>query len=202
MMANIDLLNYLLTFPFQQKKNGNETVITISYKLKFIDSATFIASSSSKFVDNLTEVVHKTKCKDCGCFLEYESVTEKLIKYKCLSCNKGQSDKTDEELKNRFKNTFKFSNNDINKFILLLKKGVYPYEYMDDWEKSNETTSPEKEEFYCNLSMEDITDADYMHAKRLYKDFGNKKLEEYHDLYLKSDTLHQADVFENFRKMH
>ena len=67
---------------------------------------------------------------------------------------------------------------------------------MDDWEKFNETTSPEKEEFYSNLCMEDITDADYMHAKRLYKDFGNKKLEEYHDLYLKSDTLHQADVLE------
>ena len=93
-------------------------------------------------------------------------------------------------MKNRFKNTFKFSNNDINKFVLLLTKGVYPYEYMDDWEKFNETTSPEKEEFYSNLCMEDITDADYMHAKRLYKDFGNKKLEEYHDLYLKSDTLH------------
>ena len=87
------------------------------------------------------------------------SVKDNLIKYKCLSCNKDYSNKIDEELKNRFKNIFKFSNNDINKFILLLRKGVYPYEYMDDWEKFNETTLPEKDEFYSNLNMEDITDA-------------------------------------------
>ena len=62
-----------------------------------------------------------------------------MIKYKCLSCNKDYSDKIDEELKNQFKNTFKFSNNDFNKFILLLRKGVYHYEYMEDWEKFNET---------------------------------------------------------------
>ena len=49
----------------------------------------------------------------------------------------------------------------------MLKKGVYCYEYMDEWEKFNETSLPEKEEFYSNLNMEDITDADYMHAKRV-----------------------------------
>ena len=55
------------------------------------------------------------------------------MKYKCLSCNKDYSNKIDEELKKRFKDTFKFSNNDINKFIVLLRKGFYLYEYMDDW---------------------------------------------------------------------
>ena len=84
-----------------------------------------------------------------------------MIKYKCLSYNKDYSNKIDEELKKRFKNIFKFPNSDINKFFLLLREGVYPYEYMDDWEKFNETTLPEKEEF---------TDADYMHAKRVCKD--------------------------------
>ena len=51
-----------------------------------------------------------------------------MIKYECLSCKEGYSNKIDEELKKEFKNTFKFSNNDINKFVLLLRKGVYPYE--------------------------------------------------------------------------
>ena len=72
---------------------------------------------------------------------------------------------------------------------------------MEKWEKFNETPLSEKEEFYSNLNLEDITDADYMHAKRVCKEFEIKKLREYHDLYLKSDTLLLADVFENFRKM-
>ena len=96
---------------------------------------------------------------------------------------------------------FKFSSNDINKFILLLREGVYPYEYMDDWGKFNEATLPEKEEFYSNLNMKEIPEVDYMHRKRVCKDFEIKSLGEYHDLYLKSDTLFLAHVFENFRKM-
>ena len=71
-----------------------------------------------------------------------------------------------------------FSYNEINKFILLLRKGVYPYEYMDDLEKFNETKLPEKEELYSNLYMEDITDADYMHGKSVCKDFEIKNLGE------------------------
>ena len=143
---------------------------------------------------------HEIKCKDCNCFLEYESVNDNLIKYKCLSCNKNHSNKIGKKLRKRFKNTFKFSNSDINKFILLLGKGVYPYEHMDDWKKFNETLLPQKEDFYSNLSMEDIKDSDYNHAKSVCKDFETKNLGEYHDLYLKSNTLLLADVFENSRK--
>ena len=72
---------------------------------------------------------------------------------------------------------------------------------MDDWEKFNETTLPEKEGFYSHLNMEDITDADYAHAKRVCKDFETENLREYHDLYIQSDTLLLADVAENFRNM-
>ena len=84
---------------------------------------------------------------------------------------------------------------------MLLRKGVFPYKYKDDWKKLNKRAFPEKEEFYSNLNMEDITDADYMHAKRICKDFEIKNLGKYHDLYNKSDTLLLADVFENFRNM-
>ena len=66
----------------------------------------------SNLVNNLTEGIHKIKCKDCDCFLEYESVEDNLLKYKCLSCNKYYLSKIDEELKQWFKNTFKFSNNE------------------------------------------------------------------------------------------
>ena len=106
----------------------------------------------------------------------------------------------DDELKKRLKNIFMFSYNDINKFILLLRKGVYPNEYMDEWKTFSEIL-PEKEEFYSNLNMEDITDADYMHVKRARKDFEINKIVKYYDLCLKSDTLLLADAFENVRKM-
>ena len=72
---------------------------------------------------------------------------------------------------------------------------------MDDWEKFNETTLPEKEDLFSHLNMEDIIDADYAPAIRVCKDFEVKNLGEYHDLYVQSDTLLLADVFENFRNM-
>ena len=77
-----------------------------------------------------------------------------------------------------------------------MRKGVYPYEYI------NETTLREQEEFYSNLNLKNITDADYTHAKRVCKDFEIKSFGEYHDLYLKSDVLLSADIFENFRVMY
>ena len=147
------------------------------------------------------ERIHKIKCKSCGCFLEYEYFQDNLIIYKCLFCNECCSKKLNEKFKKKFKGTFKFSNSDINKFILLLRKGVYTYEYMDDWENSNETKLPEKEEFYSNLNLEDITDADYMHVKRVCKDFEIKNLSEDHGLYIKWNLLLLGDVFKNFREM-
>ena len=75
---------------------------------------------------------------------------------------------------------------------MLLRKGVYSYEFMNEWEKFNEAALPEKGEFYSNLNMEDSTDADYVHGKRVG---------ESHDFYLKNGTLLLPDVFENFRKM-
>ena len=72
---------------------------------------------------------------------------------------------------------------------------------MDSWERFNETLLPDKEAFYSNLNMEDITDVDYRHIKRVFKNLSNKNLCDYHDLYVQSDTLLLADVFENFRSM-
>ena len=85
-------------------------------------------------------------------------------------------------------NSSKFSNLENNKFILLLQKGVYHYEYMDDWEKFNKTSLQEREGFYSHINKEDITDSDYAHAKTVCKDFEKKDLGEYHDLYVQSDN--------------
>ena len=101
----------------------------------------------------------------------------------------------------KFKNTYSFCNNDLNKFTLLLRKGVYPYEYIDSWERFNETSLPSKKEFYSNLNMEDIDEIEYRHGNNVFKSFKLENLGDYHDLYVKSDTLLLADVFENFRNM-
>ena len=83
----------------------------------------------------------------------------------------------------------------------MLRKGVYPYEYMDGWEKFNETLLPSKEGFYGNLNMEDIDDIDYRHGNNVLKEFKLENLGDYYDLYVQSDTLLLADAFENFRDM-
>ena len=82
-----------------------------------------------------------------------------------------------------------FCDKDINKFILLLRKGVYPYEYIDNWGIFDETALPNKKAFYSSFNMEDITDVDYRHANNVFKKFGLKNLGEYHDLYVQSDML-------------
>ena len=100
-----------------------------------------------------------------------------------------------KELIKRFANIYKFCNRDINKFVLLLRKGVYPYEYTDSWERFDEALLPKTEEFYSSLNMEDNTKVDYRHAKRVSKSLNNNYIGDYHDLYVRSDTLLLADVF-------
>ena len=82
---------------------------------------------------------------------------------------------------------------------LLLRKGVYPYEYIDSIDRLSETELPPKSAFYSKLNDSDISDEDYEHAQTVWTEFGFKTLREYHDLYNVSDVLLLADVFENFR---
>ena len=104
-----------------------------------------------------------------------------------------------EALIGKFYNTYQLCNKDLNKFALLLRKGVYPYEYMDSWKRFKEESLPDKESFYSELNKEHITDEDYAHAQKVWDTFKIKNLGEYHDLYVQSDTALLADVFENFR---
>ena len=72
---------------------------------------------------------------------------------------------------------------------------------MDSWEKFDETSLPDRKAFYRNLNLEDISDEDYVHAQKVWDVFEIRNLGEYHDLYVQSDTILLADVFENFRNM-
>ena len=79
-----------------------------------------------------------------------------------------------------------------------MRKGVYPYEYMDSWEGFNEISLPSKRDFYSELILDNISDSDYEHAEKVFKKYC-KNMEEYHDLYVQTDTFLLADVYENFR---
>ena len=139
-----------------------------------------MSTSLSKLVDNLSEGIHNNKCLNCESCLDYiKTKNEKLI-LKCFNC------------KQYYEKDFT---------ILLLRKGVYPYEYMDNWERFNETSLPNKESFSSSLNMENIDNVDYRHGNNAFKSFKLKNLGEHHDLYVQSDNLLLEDVFENFRNM-
>ena len=132
-----------------------------------------MATSLDKLVDNLT------KCGKC------DVCRGVLSRSKCLS----PTDKNLTETKDFFK----------DKTNMMLRKGVFPYDWFDGFDKLNETQLPPKEAFYSKLNDEDITEDNYQHAKKVWETFNMKTMREYHDLYLKSDVLLLADVFENFR---
>ena len=137
--------------------------------------------SLSNLVSNLSEVLHNDRCIDCKSCLDYMTTKDEQLIFRCFSCKKNYEK--------------------INKFILLLRKGVYPYEFMDSWQRFDETSLPDKEDFYSNLKMDDITDVDYRHGKTVFEYLINKNLGDYHDLYVQSNTLLIADVLENFRNI-
>ena len=121
-----------ITFSVLIKKKIENKDLEITYKIKFIDSYRFMSSSLSKLVDNLSEGIHNKKCLDCTSCLDYVKTKNEKSLLKLLNCNTYYKKKFNKELIKKFKNTYSFCNNDLNKFILLLRKGVYRYEYMDN----------------------------------------------------------------------
>ena len=111
--------------------------------------------SLSELADNMSGIFNTMESKSC---IEKNKINSEL-KNKCKKCKK--------ELIEKFSGIYQLCNDDLNKFVLLLRKGVYPYEYMDSWEKFNETALPPKKDFYSNLNLENISDEDYTHAQKI-----------------------------------
>ena len=127
------------------------------------------------------------------------TVNNGLLTLTCVDCSKTYVKKIDENLSKRFKITYHFFDGDINKFCLVFRRGVYIYDYMDGCERFNETLLPVKEEFYNSLTMESIKHAEYKQIKRVWKGFESENQGQYYDLYLPSDTVLLAGIFESFR---
>ena len=120
----------------------------IKYKLRFINSYRFMACNWSDLVDNLSGI-WKKECEKC---MKKKKIRSKCkfigfknnrLPYKCRECNKPWTISPNGAIKN-FPILYKFCNGDLEKIFLLLGKGIYPYEYMDSWEKFDETSIPSK----------------------------------------------------------
>ena len=132
-------------------------------------------TSLSELVDNMSGKFNSIECKSCA------------ENNRCEECKKLIA-----ELIKKFPSIYQFFNGNLNKFVLLLRKGVYPYEYMDSWEEFDEISLPPKKDFYSKLNLEDIINKDYSHAQKVFEEFCTY-ISDYHDLYTQSDTLLLAD---------
>ena len=94
---------------------------------------------------------------------------------------------------------FGFDDYNESQYNLLTRKGIYPYEYMSSWDKFEESQLPLIEAFYSNLNMTNVSEDDYQHAQKVWKEFGIHNLGDYHHLYLQTDVILPANVFEAFR---
>ena len=99
--------------------------------MKFINSFRFMSSSLSSLVNNLSEGVHGNKCIDCKSCLIYMIIKDDQLIFRCIEFKKNYQKEFNKELIKRFASIHEFCKGDINKFILLLRKGVYPHEHMD-----------------------------------------------------------------------
>ena len=176
------------------KINKKNLKKVITYNLKFIDSAKHMNSALSTLVDNLSEI-NKCDCeemedKDIKIKIKIQKSTDKTIMHTtCKTCNSKQDQLLDTLIEN------------TKKFISLLKKSVYPYEYMDSMDRFDKASIPSIENVYSKLKKKDINENEYKHVKKVWDVLEIKTLGESHDLYVQADTAQLTDVFENFRSL-
>ena len=155
--------------PIKKEFDNNKTM---AYKL--IDSFRFMSASLSDLVKNLSGIFNSMECKSCMgkikinsecCFVRLKN--NRLI-YRCKEC-KEEWKRQIEGLIQKFPSIYQFCNGNLNKSVLLLRKGIYPFEDMDNWRKFDETTLPTKEALYSNLNLENISAEDYLHAQKVWE---------------------------------
>ncbi|KAL9979157.1 hypothetical protein ACROYT_G016776 [Oculina patagonica] len=208
--------------------NNMEKYITFSFGgLKFIDSLSFLLTSLEKCVESTPKqalkITKKLFFEKSGLLLDdgtypYEYIEQwEMFKENDLSQSFFEKLLQPEEKENIISRLGIFTNEKLKtifieqyekaktifleNFELLTKKGIYPYEYIDSWDRFKETILPKKENFYSKLNDEHITDKEYKHAQNVWKTFGCQTLSDYHDLYVQTDVTLLADVFENSRKI-
>ena len=110
-----------------------------------------MATSLSNLTNNLSDQLYNN-CSDCKNLLDYMVLKDDKIVFRCFECKKNITKDFNNELVERFKNKYQFCENDNNKFLMLLRKGIYPYEYMDSCNKFNQDKLPSMNKFYNELT--------------------------------------------------
>ena len=126
----------------------------------------------------------KERKKECNNYWRKQSA----FVYQCKKCDK-RSYRSINNMIEKCPNTYAHCNNDLDKFLLLLRKGVYPYQYMDRWFRFNETQNAPFEKYYSKLNLSNISQENYVHSQKVWNEFKIKYLGEYHDLYVIIDVL-------------
>ena len=176
------------------------TSIMLGNHLIFIDSFQFMSDSLENLVENITKCGKCETCKPGKCTKLRINNKDKIKQHKTsLPCGECKNCKNKTCINPNYTN-LKYTSQvfDDKKLELMARKGVYPYDYMDSFDKFNEKLPPIAE-FYSILNNKQIKDEDYEHAKNVWYKFNLQNMGDYHDLYLKSDILLLTDVFENFR---
>ena len=202
-ICNLNFCNRYFQIPvfFHNMKNyDGHLIIQNAEKLSNKKKIDVIAQNSEKLInigfDSLS-------VKDSFSFIT--ASLDKLVSMTKYD-NTDEKDRRKWVLRDNWQSNFRYSSkNDIIKtekcLDLLTEKGVYPFDYMNSFDKFNDEHLPSKEQFFSRLTEEDITNDDYNKAKQIWKHFGIKSMGDYHDFYLKTDVLLLTDVFENFRDM-
>ena len=170
----------------------------------FIKNLGFTAGNIDCIPNNEEKYISFTKNIEVGSYMNSKGQTKpKYHKIRFIDSFKFMAASLDSLVNNlpedAFNNLKKYCTGD--KLSLVMRKGVYPYEYMDTLERLKETKLPPKEAFYPKLNNEDISDEDYAHAQKVWRMFKMEHFQDYHNLYNKTDVLLLADVFESFRNI-
>ena len=176
-------------------------------RLQFMDSLQHLSSSLDRLVSNLADKAKMIGCKYCP----RRGPAKSILRHQTIAHKKEFETEYIHTVKNStlpelFPNLHdnfkkKWKNLPPEAFQMLTRKGVYPYSYMDSFEKFKETSLPPKEAFFNDLSKKGISDEDFEFVHQLWTTFKLKNLGELHDLYMETDTLLLADVFENYRQV-
>ena len=155
----------------------------VKIELRFIDSQKFMQAPLESLVENLVDVS------------KFSHIDSDYVAH----TSSGKEHLSKEMIQSKFRNLL--ANHTDGQFRLLLRKGVYPYEYMDSWDRFYETSLPPELAFFSSFNNKGISDEDYLHVQTIWREFNIQNMGEYHDLYLLTDTLLLANVFNEYRSV-